>query len=162
MKDARIIYLVTDADGAVLEAAWGHDQDDAVRKVRGGVIAHPTSWRRVPPLVRGGTVIGDVVSGAGVRYILSDVGRSSRGVAEPLEPDAEVVDLDALAATAERLGRPIEVVERGTLRRVRALHALTKRDGAQDMDDAELIASNHGVDVVRRRANQGVSRLQSS
>lgn len=118
--------------------------------------ATPTQWRRVPRVARAGLlehgnprVVGREVVVHGVKLRLDDRGRphpaSAPGrVHEPLEPDAEVVDEAALVAAAERAGGPIDLVERGTLRRVRVLH------------DAQAEAPA-GVDAIRRRAADGAA-----
>lgn len=120
--------------------------------------ATPSLWRRVPGLARAGllehgspAVVGRAVVVHGVKLYLDDRGRphpSSTPASphEPLEPDAEVVDADALLAAAQRLGKPIDLTERGTLRRVRVLHE--RPDPSQPKDDAAVAAANPGADVI--------------
>ena len=89
--------------------------------------ALPTSWYRVPQLARVGVieqdpkarVVGRAVEVHGVRYHLDDRGRphpqsTPEDPVGPLEPDPEIVDGAKLAAEAERQGRVLELVERGT------------------------------------------------
>jgi hypothetical protein len=91
--------------------------------------ATPSAWRRVPLLAQSGTASGlrlvgrAIESDDGVRYHLDDRGRphlSSRPdqPMEPLVPDVVIVDEIKVAQAARRLGRDLELVERGTGRKV--------------------------------------------
>lgn len=100
--------------------------------------ATPAEWRDLPELVAEAILAGKaaVAAGkfdgpgvarlegralrfAGVRFHLADRGRPAphRG---PLPPDAEIVDEAELVAHAEKAGRVLGLVERGTLKRVLA------------------------------------------
>jgi hypothetical protein len=144
MSEPRSIWCVT-KDGVPIEGKWALVRTPAegdlaalppaVRASRppqhrrpGGPPRSPLS-RRLPLLARSGMggamkLVGRAIEVDGLRYHLHDRGRPHPGSRpdrpmEPLDPDAVVLDETALLAAAERLGQPLEITERGTLRRVR-------------------------------------------
>ncbi len=135
----------------------------AVQAVDPTFDATPSAWRRVPLLAQSGsggtkTLVGRAVEADGVRYHLDDRGRphpasQQDAIREPLVPDAVVVDETALVAAAERLGRSLDLVERGTREQVRVLHE--RPVGAKDEDLA-----TPGVRVLARsRDGRSLTRL---
>jgi len=151
MTSNKSIFMLVDASGNVLRGRWARDEAAALAGLPAGTTAHRTSWRRMPALLSGprgsGEVGAQIVGGAvefgGLRFVLSDTGRPLGTGMEPLDPDAEITDPDALSALAAQIGRPVVLVERLTQRRVVALH-----ERPAGKADAQIATGHAGADVI--------------
>jgi hypothetical protein len=128
LKEPRRIWLVT-KDGIPQHCAWGLVKTldeapipgkeswaaalEANQSLEDGWDATPTQWRNVPDVLSpdalrhiGGSLSGRDVIVAGLKYNLDVGGRCHSDnkpghVCEPYEPDATIVDEDALLAAVE-------------------------------------------------------------
>lgn len=93
--------------------------------------AVPCEWQDMPHAVMAARGVarleGRSLVAHGLRFHFDDRGRPLPGRKTPGPPDPEIVDQAALQAFAEQSGRPIEVTERGTLRKATVLPAAQAR-----------------------------------
>lgn len=164
-KDTNDIWLIV-IGSALQFCAWGANEADALRRAGHpvGARAVRSAWRHVPALCSparavglGAVVVDDqFVDVAGVRYHLSDRGRTHPAATveeprEPMEPDAEVLDESVLLGLVDQAARPFDLVERGTLKRIRFA---PRKANAEDDEHASEVAH-----VVTRGKAGGVVRL---
>ena len=158
-REPRKIWLVTKG-GVPQGCAWAmvktQAEADPGRESWGAALgpneplsdgwdATPTEWRRVPQVVRPDVlalapaqIVGRDVVSAGLRYDLDGAGRvhadhKEGDEREPYEPDALVSDEQALLSAAESLGRDIQFVEAGTLKRWRTKGDASASNGSEDV-----------------------------
>jgi len=141
MADPRSIWLVTH-NGVTQGFVWAltKREEDAVtgnpswecalradQSAAAGWDATPTTWRRVPSIAYPGvlnasatpTLTGRTLAVGGCTFDLDTGGRAHPDGGEALEPDATVVSVDDLVAHVEAAGVSIDMVEKGTLKKVR-------------------------------------------
>lgn len=144
-------------------ASWRRAALDPHEESDPSYVAIPTQWRRTPMFCaageqHGARLVGRTVEVNGLRFHMDDRGRPRPGAGEPNAPDPEIVDPSELVAAAERAGKPLDLVERGTLRRVRVLPerptGLARDEDAAREDEDVILPAVSGRGAVRIQARK--------